>query len=817
MRKHLATFTVLIASTVLFTIVRADVTLVEDGVPRADIVIPENPLSSVKLAAEELRDHLKKMSGAELSIVTVPGLKVENHVYVGESDLTKKLGVVDISKLKPGGFKIAAKGDHVVIAGHDVQRKEEYFSGKPRQEQRKEWQAFTGENWRKPVVLSDRNFNKSVGFYCFDATGTLYGVNEFLERLGVRWYMPYHDFGTVIPEKKTIVIPEEEITEEPWFAIRHYNDPPWGSKHRDSLLWYKRMKLGYSHLFRTGHNLPDVYTLQKETHPEYFAKIGGKPSYDMGKELGIPRLNDPGLREAALKYLDKVFERYPSLKYGRLGLPDGCTSMDDRDAAGWATPERGFEGRMSDYVWNFRNHIAKEMERKHPDTWLLASAYSTWKLPPERIDELNDNIQLVITQHTGNHGPIPPKWNQILKTRERWLEKLGSKKMYIGDYFLWHASWNTFFRMPIAFYHFLDEEMKRLADVCEGKFVEIAPSKGKVATPGIDHLLYYVQAKLLWNPRLDVDDLLDEYYRLFYGPAEKEMRDFYELAEEVWMRPESRTVTAAGGFLKPGDVDRFFDLLKRARESAGDSVYGKRIALIEEEMRSLKKVFEKLKRTGPDLVALKPAYPVEIDGDLNEPFWTYRPHSWIPMRHLTTGQVPRKNKTFVALRWLKDDSGLVVGVMCEEGNMKNLLAKTTKNDDYAIFNDDVIEVYLETPARSYFRIAVNPNGAVYDESHDVEIVTRDTLPVLWNPGVKAGVKKGEDFWSAEIFIPAGDMGDKYTPPSKIHPWGINVCRCRLTGGKTYGTHGQAISPVGKPGFKDLTKLGNLRVRKQVSK
>ena len=77
---------------------------------------------------------------------------------------------------------------------------------------------------------------------------------------------------------------------------------------------------------------------------------------------------------------------------------------------------------------------------------------------------------------------------------------------------------------------------------------------------------------------------------------------------------------------------------------------------------------------------------------------------------------------------------------------------TIKNDAVSIFDDDVIEVYLNSEQRNYFKIAVNTNGAIWDESTDSVIVERDTLPGLWNPGSKAVVKKFKDRWTLELMI-----------------------------------------------------------------
>ena len=101
------------------------------------------------------------------------------------------------------------------------------------------------------------------------------------------------------------------------------------------------------------------------------------------------------------------------------------------------------------------------------------------------------------------------------------------------------------------------------------------------------------------------------------------MKEFYEFAEAVWMRPDSRRITRAGGFLKEKDVERYFEILRHAREKAGkDTVYDKRIAQIETEMEPLKKLFPIPSPTGPKICGFRSNVPFTLDGNLEKPFWT---------------------------------------------------------------------------------------------------------------------------------------------------------------------------------------------------
>lgn len=82
--------------------------LVRDGQPNAQIVVSKDDQRPrmAKLAAEELQTYIRKMSGAELPIVTEPG-GAEVLVLVGESPRARRHGV-DAEGLAHGAFRMVA-------------------------------------------------------------------------------------------------------------------------------------------------------------------------------------------------------------------------------------------------------------------------------------------------------------------------------------------------------------------------------------------------------------------------------------------------------------------------------------------------------------------------------------------------------------------------------------------------------------------------------------------------------------------------------------------------------------------------------------
>ncbi len=812
--------------------------LVKEGRAVSDIVIAPDANQSVKLAALDLQKHIKLMSGAELPIVHAPTPGLASHVYVGESEFTRKLGFKPFP-FTTSGLEILAEKNYVILVGPDKLRapcpyyqtaadtiylRGSVILGKipPKPEGfpspgLKKWQEFCGYKFTTEHLCDHLGeLNERLGIHTNDDTGTWYAVAELLEQLGVRWYMPYED-GTVIPEKHSITIPEQHLVKQAKFDRREWCFYRAMRSDAEGIAWLKRLKAGNYNTILYNHTTYAIYSSleQQQLHPEWLAcGSDGKPYLGYPPGRGMPRYTDPGFRRAAVVYMQKVFDTFPDLYAMAVGPPDGGIKMDARDLDLYGKPTDSEEQKASNYVWDFHVFLARELKKSHPGKYLLYMTGYGAMLVPTNIDEFPDNLIVPLRGYSPALRVLKSEAAALRAAWQEWRAVMKEpRRSPVWNYFLWYRT-PSHPRCPVIFTESLQEEMQELLPICDGKFIEIqpalvdTPSGGKqwrLNTPGLIHLMVYWQNKLFWDPDMDRRKMLEEYYTLFFGPAAAEMKEFVEFAESVWSRQEPRTITQTSGFLKEADVDRFFDILTRARAKAGKgTVYDRRIARIEEEMQPLKLLFPNLKRTGP----LVRAYPVDVtwpglDGDVGK----YR-YGWITLRENTTGEPPPRDvpPTRAALAMTRDKSALIVAVICPESNMDQLKAECRTNDDPSIFDDDVIEVYICTPERSYFRIVVNANGAVWDESTDVSILERTTQPVLWNPGTKAVVQKFEDRWTAEIFIPTKDFGE--IGPSETFPWGIQVARTRLAGGER---EAWSLAPTGGP-YEAVNRWANLWIR-----
>jgi hypothetical protein len=301
----------------------ANVTLVKDARPLADIVLHKDAIPATKLAATDFQKHIKLISGAELAIVDQPGGRTP--VYIGDSDYSRRLGV-SLADIKGSGYKVVVKDNYVVLAGRDIQHK-------PLPMKLPDWQEFAGGKYGLPWITPGMAVPE-LGIAVKDDTGSLYATSELLEQLGVRWYMPYEN-GTVIPKLKDVVVRTQDLTKETNYKQRQttFYGGHLNGKLAASTLWLKHLRYGNSvSVDESPHGLVSMLggEEQRREHPEYFAMAQGK-MID-AEHGGKPRLTDPQFRQSSLHYADKVFQLCPDLWALSLGMPDGLGRIDERDA-----------------------------------------------------------------------------------------------------------------------------------------------------------------------------------------------------------------------------------------------------------------------------------------------------------------------------------------------------------------------------------------------------------------------------------------------------------------------------------------------------
>ena len=226
-------------------------------------------------------------------------------------------------------------------------------------------------------------------------------------------------------------------------------------------------------------------------------------------------------------------------------------------------------------------------------------------------------------------------------------------------------------------------------------------------------------------------------------------------------------------------------------------------------MKPLKKVFENLKRQGPELRAYRftDGQRPKVDGDLTKPFWWFRNqvnprYTFYPLKDMFTGEIPKHISTGVAFRYAA--RSLFIGVDCLEPKMDRLHARCKERDNSDIWSGDFVEIRLETPSGRQPRIVVNPNGAIHDS--DPTMPKTEDLPHFYRV-TNCAVRKLPDRWTVEIQVDAASLGA--TMPSRSLPWGIQVSRQRMAGNTP---EYYQVSPTGTAFNRNFEMMANLYAR-----
>lgn len=206
---------ILVLTILIPTTAAAESLIVEEGEPRAEIIIAKEPTRTQQLAADELRDHIEKISGAALDVRTSPSDHTLR-IYVGRSTHTDRLGI-DTKGLANGAYRIVSGRDWIALIGDDADFQPHDLHARDiadRARVRAEWDRLTGGRWALPIDKTDRRRHAETGWWQDDKRGSLNAVYHFLRELGVRWFMP-GELGEVVPKMASIPLLPQSFNGKP--------------------------------------------------------------------------------------------------------------------------------------------------------------------------------------------------------------------------------------------------------------------------------------------------------------------------------------------------------------------------------------------------------------------------------------------------------------------------------------------------------------------------------------------------------------------------------------------------------------------------
>ncbi|MBR5561881.1 MAG: DUF4838 domain-containing protein [Clostridia bacterium] len=442
--------------------------IVIDGESDFSIVIPEGADDCILTAADELNTYIKKISGADLPIITESALEDGKKAIVLENDC---------DEAGEDGFQLFSDGDRLVINGSD-------------------------------------------------SRGTLYGVYTLLEEyFGVRWFTPTLE---TVPESKDIVT-DANINRvvEPSFVLRR-NEPAGGD---DTFRARRKMNVSFwNEMPEYGGAL--TYVLWDVTldvlvpdalfaeHPEYFAM-----NPDGTRTTDHVCLSNPDVLPIAVENARKAMRECPreTTDHIHIGQKDNsnychCESCE-------ALYEK--HGSISAPTLIFTNSFADALDEEFPEFTFTFYAYGETERPPEDLTlRCNENVVPVLcglhkacrshplTECGAQDGDesfenLYGNTNAVIaEDFANWVKI--ADRTYIYDYTINFLNTAQFF----SNFETLQSTMKYMHDIGITGYVY---NCGDGHYAAFNELRNYLLAKIQWDVDCDVEYHMMDFINAYYG------------------------------------------------------------------------------------------------------------------------------------------------------------------------------------------------------------------------------------------------------------------------------------------------------------
>ncbi len=768
----------------------------EESVTDEFEIVVNNPSPLLQFVAEELRLHLKQVTGKECVIVREPR-EWENSIQLilGDNPSARAEGL-DVDKLPEEGYYIHRKGNRIYLLGRDDLKQ-----------------------------APNRNF-----YRMWFKRSTLHAAYDFLERFcGVRLVFP-GQMGTLYTLRGKIRLPRTiEIMERPDCAFRENScDADWPSNgpygvwhepettYRDGIsgrnlgILYGRMQE-----FRIpfGHGLSSLSLIPRfsQTHPEYFAlTTDGKRHFIPGYGFPGHLCFSSGVKEVIFEDMKAYFSNASpesrgmkswnvnaaSRNYFSLMPQDyfywcSCEKCGETAPGGRRYMEKTPEGEqwrkaINARIWSFTVELAERIRKAgFRNAVVTQMAYYPYNLVPDF--KLPDNLEVQIAAK--GLGTRREEWKKEREVLKAWTEKLG-RRVILWTYPGKHMAKANLKGVPAAMHRHMGEYFQYMRDFCNGAYLE-SESDFYI----FNYLNYYVSSRVMWNLDTDVETFLKRHYREMYGAGADEMETFFNTCETLWCdRIAGNIVETSLGpsavlpsvgeiwtkIYSPEQLSRFDRLFDEAEcKTATEPEALKRVRFMRKQfLGSVKAAAEKFREQQEALAVWKTPVPGSI---------VLRPFK---------GDVCEVRTT---IRISQTPDALIFDCDCEEPRLQDMVLDNVPEKTW---NDSCLEFFLNPSddRENYYHIAVNADGRLSDSACAVN----RKPDWKWESGAVAGTVKYAGGWKLRMTIPKSSLG-------KINSGGFpaNFGRHRALRGTAPGEIYYQWSPVPGRDFHAISRWGRL--------
>lgn len=366
----------------------------------------------------------------------------------------------------------------------------------------------------------------------------LYATYEFLEQfIGIRFWTPTE---VSYPNEEDVSIIKKDYAYTPPFYYRggysnnantniefaailkengdfQLTNENWGDVNKI---------LGWVHTFNTI--LP--YSKYGVEHPEWYLD----PSTNQPMTKFNPRLD--GMLTQPYFYNEEMKQQFIKNTFAWIeeNPQYEIISISSNDNTLFTKPKNS-KYNSSDLLLGFLNDIANEVVKKYPGKKIETLAYHATEIPPLQVKSAANLIVRIapITSNMGYSYRSPINLNPYKRFRG-WMN-IDSEKFYWG--------YDTNFRYPMLPYPSFGRLGDDLALMKENKFTGIFIQDNLNPYGYFQDMKTWVLAKLLWNPSLDQEKLIKEFFDGYYRESSDPLYQYYKLVEKTFVS-SSRVLVA---------------------------------------------------------------------------------------------------------------------------------------------------------------------------------------------------------------------------------------------------------------------------------
>lgn len=430
--------------------------------------------------------------------------------------------------------------DHEIIIGQSK-----------RLQQEKVKTGFKRDNIDGFLILTK---NEKLFITGMSPRGTLNGVYTFLEDyLGCRFYSPEEIFYPSYPQ---ITIPAIKERQTPVFSYRELYFPGrYDPKYR---AWHKLHSHHSGDWGMWVHTFDDLVPPEKyfTEHPEYFSEING-----MRVPNGQLCLSNPVVFDVLTENLLEKVNRQPNAHYWSVSQNDNYLACQCAGCQLIAENLGGESGLMLQFV----NRVASLF----PEKTISTLAYQYTRSAPKKIKPL-PNVNIMLCSIECNRSqPIAkdPTGASFVEDLKDWTKLTGN--ILVWDYVVQFRNYIS----PFPNLRVLQPNLDLFADFgCRLMFQQ---GSGQALSEFVD-LRSYMIAKLLWNPELDPDEIMNDFLYGFYGAAAPFLADYIEMQHDILESSGDNLwiygfpYSGIDSYLGPGNIPIYKDLFNKAEEAVAD-------------------------------------------------------------------------------------------------------------------------------------------------------------------------------------------------------------------------------------------------------